>query len=315
LLGGPTLINLAGSRDPALFVSVLMHGNETSGWYAVQALLKKYYQTDAAKRPRSLSLFIANTQAAQHGVRHLPDQPDFNRVWPGSDLEMTPEHWLMQGVHEMMRQRGVFASVDIHNNTGLNPHYACVNNLHPASLKLATLFGRTVVYFIRPLGVQSMAMSELCPAVTLECGKSDQEFGIEHALTYLDACVHMIELPNTPVAPHDIDLFHTTATVKVPDQVSFGFQGDNLGLTLPAELERYNFRELAVGTTFGNTNLLGSDPLLVCSETGEDVFDEYFELQENTIRSRKAMMPSMLTSDLDVIRQDCLCYLMERYTI
>jgi hypothetical protein len=25
------------------------------------------------------------------------------------------------------------------------------------------------------------------------------------------------------------------------------------------------------------------------------------------------VMPSMLTKDLDVIRQDCLCYLMERY--
>ena len=34
-LGVPTLIHLSGAREPALFVSVLMHGNETVGWDAI----------------------------------------------------------------------------------------------------------------------------------------------------------------------------------------------------------------------------------------------------------------------------------------
>ena len=41
-LGGPTLIHLAGRRDPALLVSVLMHGNETTGWEAVRRWLRQY---------------------------------------------------------------------------------------------------------------------------------------------------------------------------------------------------------------------------------------------------------------------------------
>ena len=32
LLGGPTLIHLPGEREAPLFVSVLLHGNETTGW-------------------------------------------------------------------------------------------------------------------------------------------------------------------------------------------------------------------------------------------------------------------------------------------
>ena len=40
LLGAPTLIHLSGERTPALFVSVLMHGNETVGWNGIRALLK-----------------------------------------------------------------------------------------------------------------------------------------------------------------------------------------------------------------------------------------------------------------------------------
>ena len=41
LLGGPTLIHLRGRRSPGLFVSVLLHGNEDTGFYAAQALLRQ----------------------------------------------------------------------------------------------------------------------------------------------------------------------------------------------------------------------------------------------------------------------------------
>ena len=313
LLGGPTLIHLDEPRKPALFVSVLMHGNETSGWYAVRELLKTVYQDPTHARPRSLSLFIANTLASKHGVRHMPNGPDYNRVWPGSELEPSAEHELMQHVFNEMRKREVFASVDIHNNTGLNPHYACVNKLDAQTLKLATLFGRTIVYFIRPVGVQSIAMSQLCPAVTLECGKSEHSYGWEHALNYLNACVHLNELSNTPVPPHDIDLFHTTATVKIPQDMSFGYSTPELDLDLVSHLEKFNFQELKVGELFARTRSDAVEVLNVSNEEGEDVFDEYFELASGELRTRKSVMPSMLTKDLDVIRQDCLCYLMERY--
>ncbi len=315
-LGGPSLIHLSGRRNPALFVSVLMHGNETTGWDAAKALLAKYYDGfSVQQRPRSLSLFIANTRAAAEQRRHLPDQPDFNRVWPGSELALTPEHELMQSVFECMRQRGVFASIDIHNNTGLNPHYACINRLDTASLKLATLFARTVVYFLRPLGVQSIAMSQLCPAVTLECGKAGQGFGLEHAFGFLDACVHMQSFLGASVAAHDIDLFHTTAIVKVLHHISFGFDNPELDLCLDGEIERYNFRELEKGVSFGRV-ADATDPVLsVTNEVGECAFDQYFEVVDHALRTRKRVMPSMLTNNLDVVRQDCLCYLMERYTL
>ncbi len=42
ILGGPTLIHLSGHREPALYISVLMHGNETAGWDALRQLLMDY---------------------------------------------------------------------------------------------------------------------------------------------------------------------------------------------------------------------------------------------------------------------------------
>lgn len=47
-LGGPTLIHLSGRRDPALYVSVLMHGNETTGWDALRSWLRRYQQGEGS---------------------------------------------------------------------------------------------------------------------------------------------------------------------------------------------------------------------------------------------------------------------------
>jgi succinylglutamate desuccinylase len=313
-LGGPTLVHLEGRRGPALFVAVLMHGNETTGWEAIRTLLKGYLDPPEQRPlPRSISLFIGNTKAAAAAVRHLPDQPDFNRVWPGSERSGTPEHALMRQVMDRMAKRGVFASVDIHNNTGINPHYACVNHIETRALHLAAMFSRTVVYFVRPRGVASMAMAELCPAVTLECGKVGTEHGLSHVLDYLDACLRLSEHPTHPVAVHDVDLYHTVAIVKVPPSVSFGFgdQGDDIRFA--EDVDAFNFREIAAGTAFGTVLNGAQFPLSVRDESDQDVAERYFEIADGQLRLRCPVMPSMLTCDATVIRQDCLCYLMERY--
>lgn len=313
VLGGPTLFHLRGRREPPLFVSVLMHGNETTGWDAVRNVLRGYLQADGFDLPRSLSLFVGNTAAAQAGVRHLPEQPDFNRIWPGSDSAGTAEHELMRQVMDRMADREIFASVDVHNNTGLNPHYACVNVLEHQSLHLAALFGRTVVYFVRPRGVASMAMAALGPSVTLECGKVGHAHGIEHATEYLHACLQLSEIPTHPVPSHDIDLYHTVAIVRVPSAHDFAFGAERAAIRFPRDLDAMNFRELPVGTLIAECDSTLLQPLEVRDEQDRDVAERYFVVEDGCLLTRVPMMPSMLTCDPTVIRQDCLCYLMERY--
>jgi len=312
LLGGPTLIHLEGRREPVLFVSILLHGNEDTGLEAVQALLRNYAAGGGERQlPRALSLFVGNVSAARLGLRRLDGQPDYNRVWPGSEDTVSPEAVMMGQVVEQMRERGVFAAVDVHNNTGLNPHYACVNRLEDRFFHLATLFGRTVVYYLRPLGVMSMAFAPLCPAVTLECGKVGQVRGVDHARDYLDACLHLAEVPEHPVAAHDMDLFHTVAVVKVPEGVGYGFEPRPDGIELISDLDHMNFRELPAGTVFGRVGDNG--PCVeATSEAGRDVTAQFFEVTDGALVTRTAVMPSMLTLDTRIISQDCLCYLMER---
>jgi hypothetical protein len=65
LLGGPTLIHLPGGRQPPLFVSVLLHGNETVGWDALRGLLSERIARFGEPRlPRALSFVIGNVAAA-----------------------------------------------------------------------------------------------------------------------------------------------------------------------------------------------------------------------------------------------------------
>ena len=310
VLDRPTLIHLSGHREPPLFVSVLLHGNETAGYYAIQELLKKYHN---ATLPRSLSIFIGNVEAAKFGRRRLDNQVDYNRIWPHGDFKPDAEESnIMRQVIDEMRRRKVFVSIDIHNNSGLNPHYACINRMDNAFYQLAILFSRTVIYFILPKGVQSQAFAEICPAVTVECGKTEHRLGVTHALEYIESCLGLSELPERPVLKQDMDLFHTVATVKVPPEINFSFTNSTADICFRSDLENLNFCELPAGTGIADIRQPQGKPLTVSDEDGNEVYERFFQIDQHRLVTTCDIMPSMLTVESDIIRKDCLCYLMER---
>lgn len=312
ILNGPTLIHLQGRREHPLFVSTLLHGNETTGFQAIQNLLKNYTDKEL---PRSLSIFIGNVEAAKLEVRRLENQPDYNRTWPGTEYASSDETIMMQAVKEEMRQRDVFASIDIHNNTGLNPHYACINKIDDSFFHLARLFSRTIVYFTRPIGVQSQAFADLCPSTTIECGQVGQTASIDHAFSFIDAALNLSEMPHHPIQKQDIDVFHTIAIVKIPDQASISFNGGDCQICLDKNIDHMNFKEITVGTQIGKINEEKSFHLEAWDNDGLNIGEELFDYSDNKISTKKPVMPAMLTLNEKVIRQDCLCYLMERYPV
>ena len=327
ILPQPTLLHLPGRRQAPLFVSILLHGNEGTGLTAVQRVLHAHLGRGL---PRALSIFVGNVQAARHDLRHLDGQTDFNRIWPGTEAEASIDTRIAHEVVAAMAARQVFASIDIHNNTGLNPHYGCVNRLDAPFLHLAALFSRTVVFFQRPLGVQSAAFAPLCPSVTVECGKVGSAAGIDAAARFVDAALHLEHFPAHPVRAQDIDVFHTVATVKVPEGIEFGFgvagshastnppphpsAGSHAHVTFVPDLDHLNFRELPPGTPIARV-ATAQPPLDVRNEDGAPEFERWFEVRGGALLTRCAVTPAMLTLDARVIRQDCLCYLMSRIAV
>ena len=304
----PTLIHLSGHRSPALFVSILLHGNEYSGLKAVQALLKKYHD----HLPRSIYIFIGNVDAAQENSRFLPGQTDFNRCWPGTEMEPNSSTRLMQEVVEVATRDRLFAAIDVHNNTGANPHYACMTDVTQDNQHLAAMFNHIAMVFKRPKGVSTMAFDGVCPAVTLECGKPGEETGIKHAAELLDALLHMDHFPQRPIAPHDLQLVKSLATLNIPDDVSFDFN-----LSVKADLifeegfERKNFTEIKPTEVFAFTRI--ANPLIITNQEGEDVTGEIMRIENGKVYLNRTLMPAMITLDKIIIRQDCLCYLMVDY--
>jgi succinylglutamate desuccinylase len=309
-LAGPTLITLRGQREQPLVVSVLQHGNEITGWEAVRRLLKSHYQHD--ELPRTLVILVGNPLAAKHRLRRLDEQPDFNRCWPGGN-GVDPEYsGLFRHIHDRLLQMRPLACIDVHNNTGLNPHYAAVNRIRSDYLRLASLFSSKVVYFTMPGGTLSHSMSEFCPALTLECGQAGETHGTDHSLAFLEACLHLDEIQLTPVDADAVHLVHMVATVTVRDDVLFGFGRVPADLAFRENLDQFNFCELPAGTSFGDLRNGGPPPLVAVDTEGQEVTDRYFRFDQGEVRTSRDVMPSMLTQDRRVIQQDCLCYLMER---
>ncbi|MBT8070959.1 MAG: succinylglutamate desuccinylase/aspartoacylase family protein [Gammaproteobacteria bacterium] len=310
MLNGPTLIHLEGKNPNPLFVTVLQHGNEITGWEAVRRLLKSHYEFD--QLPRSLSILIGNTHAAKYRLRRLDDQLDFNRCWPGGKFEDSEVGKMFRQVTDRVRAVNPIAAIDFHNNTGLNPHYAAINRIRPEFLRLASYFSSKVVYFTMPEGTQSLSLSRYCPSTTLECGQAGEVHGTDHCIGFLETCMHLDVIPTTPIDADEVHLFHMVATVRVHDEALFGFGHVPTEIAFRENLDVLNFQELPSGISLGDVNGGPEPPLIATDIDGLDVTKDYFRFDRRQIETVREIMPSMLTLDRRVIQQDCLCYLMER---
>lgn len=308
ILDGPTLIELPGKTEPPLFVSILLHGNEDSGLGAVQRVLRSYSDKPL---PRSLMLLIGNVQAARQGLRRLDGQPDYNRIWPGAPSDgQSFEGRIMAEVHARAVDRRVFAAIDVHNNTGRNPRYAVVCDLDAHTLALAVLFARRAVRFRGIPGTSTASFAGVIPAVTAECGLPHHAANQEAAAQFLDAVLNLDELPDGPGDRSALDLYHTLGVVRLRKDVSFLFGTDEADVRFDPEIDAHNFGDLLPGTILGAT--VHPMPLSMIDEAGRDVAEEYFEVSGGNLRLRKKAVPAMLTTEPRIVRQDCLCYLMER---
>lgn len=311
LLGGPTLLRIKRTAPSALsrrqsapdapacapiFVSVLLHGNETSGWDG----LRRFLRAHPVVR-RDLLVFIGNVEAAAVGLRRLPQQADFNRIWrPASGV--AAELLSCIGVQTLR------AVVDFHNNTGKTPHYAILTDPSQASLGLARLFADIGVYLEKPASVLTRAFAGRAPCVALELGQVGDPQATERAAGFLAALLALDELPQ---GAGDLRLHRTLARVHPPLDAAFGFAGEDtkgLDLVLDGGLEASNFRPLPAGTPFGVAR--NGARLQVRDNNRQDVTDRFLEVRAGRILTTKTLIPAMFTSDVDMVRQDCLCYLM-----
>jgi hypothetical protein len=105
--------------------------------------------------------------------------------------------------------------------------------------------------------------------------------------------------------------------VRVREDVHFGFTEprgarDERPLHLLQEFEHFNFQELPAGTLFGHVAPGASFPLRVTDDFDREVGERFFRVDGEDLRLARDVVPAMFSPDARIIRQDVLCYLMER---
>lgn len=124
---------------------------------------------------------------------------------------------------------------------------------------------------------------------------------------FLDACLHLAQVPSHPPRPGEIPLFHMMASVTVPRHVTFGFGECGAALCFPLEPECMNFQELRAGTVLAWPR--GPSGLLeVRDEQGRNVVEAYFDVQDDRIAHKRSVISSLLTVQPKAIRHDHLGY-------
>ena len=307
LFPNPTLIQLDGADHRPLFISILLHGNEFTGLQVMQQILAKY----AAGLPRSILLFIGNVTAAEANLRRLPEQVDYNRCWPGTLMESCPTARMAQRVIEIAHGMPLFAAIDIHNNTGKNPHYACITDPNPGNQNLAAKFNRIAMVY-QHKGVCTMAFDGICPAATLECGLPGDADGIAQASRLIEDLLTLQALPQEEPSREQLHLVESHLNLHIPAHVSYDFDLDaDVDLTFAHDIESRNFTLIDPQQVFGYTRI--ERPIQILDAGHHDVTDEVLRIEQGKIYFNQTLMPAMITRDKLVVQQDCLCHLLQDY--
>jgi succinylglutamate desuccinylase len=310
VLNGPTLLKLVTRPDkPFLFISTLLHGNEDSSFHLLQHLICNFKNYNC-----NLLVFVGNTEAAAQGLRKLPHQPDYNRIWNGDTLA---EEKLGKELLTELRRHQIFAAIDVHNTSGENPFYACVNRLDEATRNLASHFSPDLIYFTEPREVLSLQLTELFPTVVIECGKTGRDEGAQAAIQYIEKIA--LTGPSILSSQSFHRVYESFAIIHADSETTFSLlaQDSNTNCTflLNPELEKLNFRKTGPLALLGKMAEPGLklDQIFWTNHPGG--LDQYLYSDKQNVYFRPDLVAMMLTLNFQIIKDDCLCYLLREIQI
>ena len=144
-----------------------------------------------------------------------------------------------------------------------------------------------------------MAFSELCPSVTIECGRPENPDGPTKAFEFLLDLLQLDQIPAHVAQAEDLHVYETQGRILAqPDKVKF-----------QPELEHWNFRSLPEGFQFAESQ--SPDALQIIDADENRITSDFIRHEGNSFYLTQAMVPAMLTANAEIIKQDCLGYLMK----
>ena len=302
-LDGPTLFDLSSSNAPPAFISVLLHGNETSGWDGIRSVLSKRIQQGVALP--SLLLLVGNVAAAAQGARYLDDQVDFNRIWDGGEGEQI--QWADK-VFDYVKQRQPHFAADMHNNSGPNPPFSIIANTYAETLEAARAYGPLSILARQPHGNLTRRFSQICTSISCELGMASDLQSAHRAESYINAIFNGFE--SNEDTEQEFKLHRNDVRVIVDHN---GGRASPLDVpVLDPVLDKFNFEWVGSGTVLAKLES-HHRALRAVDADHRDVSNEYLhhDYRRGDIRLARDVVISMYTRDPLLALQDCVCYFLE----
>jgi hypothetical protein len=240
--------------------------------------------------------------------RALPGEPDANRCWRAP--WDTPQGEVARHVLERVRGLVPECLIDLHNNTGHNPAYGVAFRVGHAELSLVSLFADRIVHTPIELGTLVEATVDICPSVTIECGRAGDEVADEAAWIglerFLDWAIIDFEKPIIPLM-----LLEEPVRICVREGTSLSF-GDvpdpDVAITISGDIDRHNFERLEPGSAIGWLAAGEGWPLRAERADGVECSRDFFAVEDGVLHTRRAFIPIMMTTNRRIAKSDCLFY-------
>ena len=167
-------------------------------------------------------------------------------------------------------------------------------------------------------------MGRFCPSVTLECGVSGDELGVQKAIKFLDKATKEIGQRPFSDLKFNQNIFKSIGKFKVRPQTDINFiPRENFsqcdissqnGAFFYNDLESFNLKLLKRGTRLGK--ILGPiDQIEVVGEFGEQLFDDFFVLDNTDLISTNDFYVAMVTKNVAVAKSDCFFYILKKLNL
>ena len=310
-LGGPGAIFVRGEDSSrARAIVTLLHGNEPSGVRAMHAWLRR------RRVPRVDCVWIVGAVEAAleppgFAHRHLPGRPDLNRCfrppYDGVDGEIA------RAILDLLDRVGPEAVLDLHNNTGHNPPYGIATRVDAATRGLCSWFAERLVGSDLDLGALVEVSVRDAPSVTIECGLAGDFEADRVALRGVEAFLASPSI--VPGDPPAVAVYDQPIRIGIRPGVALAIAAaprPGVGLTLAWNVDRHNWRQVGPGTTIGWVSGDAGWPVEAFSPSGTEVSRELLEIVDGVLRTRRSLIPIMITTDARIAASDCLFYVVRR---
>lgn len=308
-MAGPTLIHIPGrDRRRKRAICTLLHGNEPSGTRG----MFQFLQEGIEPAVDLLCFFGSVTTALNEPMffyRHLPEDRDLNRCFK-APFECDQGR-LAKTILDILEEMQPEALIDIHNTSGMGPSFAVAMKQDAQHEALTALFTERLLVTGLRLGALFEYSERNVPTVTIECGGAQDPRADDIAFAGIVRYATEDNILQPAAADWDLEVLHEPVRLELREDASVAYseaQDIYADITLPPDVEHYNFGRITPDTALGWVKEDSWEKLIVNTPNGVDVKSKVLKLKGNRLYPAQPLKLFMITTNATIAKNDCLFY-------